>query len=664
MDAKERMEELVKILDKANDDYYNKDNPTMEDYEYDRLMVELEKLEALHPEFKDPNSPTSRVGGEALKKFESVTHEVPMMSLADAFSYDELREFDSRVRKVTPDACYVCELKIDGLSVSLRYENGILVRAATRGNGVKGENITSNVRTIKSVPLKLSKPLTLEVRGEIFMPKKSLIKLNEERELNEEELFANCRNAAAGSIRQLDPKVAAKRNLDVFLYYATTGFGVDNQNDALKEMANIGFKVNPNYQLCRNIDEVIEYISKMGEMRDSLPYDIDGIVLKVNSFKEQEELGVTSKYPKWAIAYKFPPTEVHTKLNDIIFQVGRTGNITPVACFKPVEVQGSVISRATLHNEDFIIERNIHINDTIVIRKAGDVIPEVVKAVEEERGADAKPFVMISRCPSCNEPIVRKPGEADYYCVNPNCEEKRINSLIHFASKPAYDIDTLGEKMVRLLYQKGLVRSIPEIFTLYTKKDEMLNLDRMGQKSVDKLLNAIEESKKQDLSRLIFGLGIRHCGAKVSRILAQTYLSLDSLLDADFEAMRQIQDIGEVIASEVVAWFKDEDNQRLVSTLKELGLKTSEDKVEVKESFFTGKKVVLTGSLTKYERSEAKRIIEALGGKCIDSVSKNTNVVIAGESAGSKLEKARTLGIRVMSEDEFLQIIEEANMEE
>ncbi len=661
MEIKQRMEELVRILDKANDDYYNKDNPTMEDYEYDRLMVELEKLEEKYPEYKDPNSPTSRVGGEALKKFESVTHDVPMMSLADAFSYDELRDFDSKVRKIEPEACYVCELKIDGLSVSLKYEDGILVRAATRGNGVKGENITSNVRTIKSVPLKLSKPLTLEVRGEIFMPKKSLIKLNEERKLNEEELFANCRNAAAGSIRQLDPKVAAKRNLDVYLYYATAGFGVDNQYDALKEMANIGFKVNPNYELCKSIDEVINYITKMGEMRESLPYDIDGIVIKVNSFKNQEEIGVTSKYPKWAIAYKFPPTEVHTKLNDIIFQVGRTGNITPVACFNPVEVQGSVISRASLHNEDFIKERNIHINDTIVIRKAGDVIPEVVKAVEEERSADALPFVMITKCPSCGQDIIRKPGEADYYCINPNCEEKRINALIHFASKPAYDIDTLGEKMVRLLYENELVKSIPDIFTLYTKRDELLKLERTGQKSVDKLLNAIEESKKQDLSRLIFGLGIRHCGAKVSRILAQTYLSLDNLFNVEYEDMRQISDIGDVIASEVTSWFRDEDNRNLVNTLKELGLKTSEDKVEIKESFFTGKKIVLTGSLQSYERSEAKRIIESLGGKCIDSVSKNTNIVIAGESAGSKLDKARALGIQVMSEEEFLQILANTN---
>lgn len=657
MNDKERMEELVKILDKANNDYYVLDAPTMEDYEYDKLMVELTKLEELHPEYKDPNSPTSRVGGEALKKFESVTHDVPMMSLADAFSYDELREFDQRVRKICPDACYVCELKIDGLSVSLKYENGRLQRAATRGNGVKGENITSNAKTIKSIPLSLNVPLTAEVRGEIFMPKKSLIKLNLEREENEEELFANCRNAAAGSIRQLDPKVTAKRNLDVFLYYATSGVNVNNQYDALCKMKELGFKVNPNFRLCKNIDEVIAYIEQMGQKRDLLPYDIDGIVLKVNDFKEYDEIGVTAKYPKWAIAYKFPPVEVHTKLNDIIFQVGRTGNITPVACFKPVLVQGSVIARATLHNEDFIKERDIHINDTIVIRKAGDVIPEVVKAIPEERGKDAKPFLMIKECPCCHMPLERKPGEADYYCVNPLCDEKRINSLIHFASKPAYDIDTLGEKLVRSLYENKLIQDIPDIFTLKDHRLELEALERMGKKSIDKLLNAIEESKKQDLSRLIFGLGIRHCGAKVSRILANHYKSMDAIIESGYENMRQIDDIGEVIASEIDSYFKNESNINLITRLKELGLKMTENVQEIKESYFTGKKVVLTGSLAHFERSEAKKIIESLGGKAVDSVSKNTNIVIAGEAAGSKLLKARELGIEIMDEDAFIAII-------
>lgn len=658
--SKERIEELVNILEKANHDYYVMDNPAMEDYEYDKLMVELEQLENKYPEFKLPNSPTSRVGGEALKKFESVTHDVPMMSLQDAFSYEELKEFDNRVKKVAPNATYVCELKIDGLSVSLKYENGILTRAATRGNGSKGENITSNVKTIKSVPLKLKTNLTAEVRGEIFMPKKSFIKLNLEREENEEELFANCRNAAAGSIRVLDPKITAKRKLDVFLYYATSGVDVSTQYDALKGLRELGFKVNPYFRHCNNIDEAISFIEEIKEIRDTLDYDIDGIVLKVNDFNSYDEIGVTAKYPKWAIAYKYPPVEVHTKLNEIIFQVGRTGNITPVACFKPVLVQGSMISRATLHNEDFIKERDIHINDTIVIRKAGDVIPEVVKAIKEERKEDAIPFKMIDNCPCCGSKLVRKPSEADYFCMNPSCDEKRINSLIHFASKPAYDIDTLGEKLVRILYQNKYIIQISDIFRLKDKYLKLIALERMGTKSVDKLLDAIEQSKKQDLSRLLFGLGIRHCGAKVSRILALHFSSIDNIINASYEELCQIDDIGEVIASDVRAYFDDEDNLKLIEELKQLGLTTSIEKVEVKQSYFTNKKIVLTGSLSSFERSEAKRIIESLGGKTQDSVSKKTDLVIAGEAAGSKLDKAISFGIEVIDEQRFKEIIEQS----
>lgn len=658
--SKERIEELVNILEKANHDYYVMDSPTMEDYEYDKLMVELEQLENKYPEFKLPNSPTSRVGGEALKKFESVTHDVPMMSLQDAFSYEELKEFDNRVKKVVPNATYVCELKIDGLSVSLKYENGILTRAATRGNGTKGENITSNVKTIKSVPLKLKTNLTAEVRGEIFMPKKSFIKLNLEREENEEELFANCRNAAAGSIRVLDPKITAKRKLDVFLYYATSGVDVSTQYDALEGLKKLGFKVNPYFRHCNNIDEVISFIEEIKEIRDTLDYDIDGIVLKVNDFNSYDEIGVTAKYPKWAIAYKYPPVEVHTKLNEIIFQVGRTGNITPVACFKPVLVQGSMISRATLHNEDFIKERDIHINDTIVIRKAGDVIPEVVKAIKEERKEDAIPFKMIDKCPCCGSTLVRKLGEADYFCMNPSCDEKRINSLIHFSSKPAYDIDTLGEKLVRILYQNKYISKISDIFRLKDKYLELIALERMGTKSVDKLLDAIEESKKQDLSRLLFGLGIRHCGAKVSRILALHFSSIDNIINASYEELCQIDDIGEVIAKDVRSYFDDKENLKLIEELKQLGLTTSIEKVEVKQSYFTNKKIVLTGSLSSFERSQAKRIIESLGGKTQDSVSKKTDIVIAGEAAGSKLDKAISLGIEVINEQRFKEIIEQS----
>ncbi len=657
----ERMKELARILEKANYDYYVLDNPTMEDFEFDKLLVELEELEKKHPELKDPNSPTTHVGGEAISKFSQVTHKSPMMSLSDAFSYSELKDFDTRVKEVYPERSYECELKIDGLSVSLVYQNGVLTRAATRGNGTVGDDVTNNVRTIKSIPLKLKDKIDLEVRGEIFMPKKSLIKLNEERKLNEESLFANCRNAASGSLKLLDPKVVAKRGLDAFLYYLTSGIETTTQSESLEKMKELGFKVNPYSRLCCSLEEVYKYIEEIAQIRPTLPYDIDGIVLKVNNKKMYDALGVTAKYPKWAIAYKFPPEEVKTKLISVTFQVGRTGNITPVANFNPVLVQGSTISRATLHNEDFIKERDIHEGDTIVIRKAGDVIPEVVKSIKEERVIGASPIKFIDVCPCCKSKLVRIEGEADYYCQNVNCPERVRQGLIHFASKPAYDIDSLGEQLITTLFNEGLIKTIPDIFKLKDKKDILINLDRMGEKSVNKLLDAIEESKNNELDRLIFGLGIRHVGAKVAKILANKYLTLDNLINANFEELSQIEDIGEIIANSVIDYFKNEVNLSIIEELKNLGLKTQKEKVQIKESYFTGKKVVLTGSLTHFERSEAKKIIESLGGKTIDSVSKNTNIVLVGENPGSKYDKAIQLGIEIMSEDEFIKIVEEIN---
>ena len=655
----ERMKELVNILNKANYDYYVLDNPTMDDFEFDKLLVELTNLEEKYPEHKDPNSPTAHVGGEAITGFESVTHEIQMMSLEDAFSFEELKEFDNRVRSVYPNASYMCELKIDGLSVSLVYKNGFLVEASTRGNGFVGDLVTSNVKTIKSIPLKVEGNLDLEVRGEIFMPKKSLIRLNLERESNEEPLFANCRNAASGSLKLLDPKVVSKRGLDCFLYYLTTGVVVDTQEEALIKMKELGFKVNPNSRHCKTIEDVYEYINEMKEIRDSLPYDIDGIVLKVNELSSHDELGVTAKYPKWAIAYKFPPEEVKTRLESITYQVGRTGNITPVANFKPVFVQGSVISRATLHNEDFIKERDIHEGDSIIIRKAGDVIPEVVRAEIADRLPNAKRIEFIKTCPCCGSVLERVEGEADYYCLNKDCSEKKINALIHFASKPAYDIDTLGDSLIRVLYEKKFIFSIADIFRLDTKYEELVSLDRMGKKSVEKLINAIEESKKNPLDKLIFGLGIRHSGAKVSKILARHYLSIDSLMNASFEELSNIEDIGEIIAQSVVDYFRDQANIDLINELKSLGLNMIEEKQEIKESFFTGKKIVITGTLSKYGRSEAKKLIESLGGKTVDSVSSKTDILIKGEDAGSKYEKALKLGIYIMDEAEFISKVEE-----
>ena len=493
------------------------------------------------------------------------------------------------------------------------------------------------------------------------MPKKSLIKLNEERALNEEQLFANCRNAASGSLKLLDPKIVAKRGLDAFLYYLTSGVENHKQSEALDIMKNLGFKVNPYSKLCKSIDEVFEYIDSISKIRDDLPYDIDGVVLKLNNKDLYEKIGVTAKYPKWAIAYKFPPLEVKTKLLDVIYQVGRTGNITPVASFTPVLVQGSTISRATLHNEDFIKERDIHEGDTIVIRKAGDVIPEVVRACKEEREINAKPISFIKLCPCCNSPLVRIEGEADYYCLNTNCKERRKNELIHFVSKQAYDIDSFGEQLVTTLFDGAIISNIVDIFTLKDKKDILLNLERMGEKSVNKLLNAIEESKSRPLDRLLFGLGIRHVGAKVAKTLANKYSSIDEIANASYLELSKIDDIGDIIARSVVEYFSKEENIELINKLKELGLNMNSLKVEIKESYFTGKKVVLTGSLSHFERSEAKSIIERLGGKTVDSVSKKTDIVIVGENAGSKYDKAISLGIKIMSEDDFIKIIEENN---
>lgn len=653
-----RINELKEILNEASEAYYVYDNPIMEDYEYDKLLDELIKLEDEHPELKTADSPTNRIGGEVLSKFVKVTHTEKMMSLADAFSYDDLRAFDERVKAVAANATYLCELKIDGLSVSLKYENGILVQGATRGNGSVGENITHNVKTIKSIPLKLKNDLSLEVRGEIFMPKKSFIALNLEREANEEELFANCRNAAAGSVRQLDSSIAAKRNLDAFLYYYLNQ-DVKTQEDSLIEMKNLGFKVNPLYRHCNNIDEVISYIEEMGASRPDLPYDIDGIVIKVNEMDLHTIIGETVKYPKWAIAYKFPPEEVSTKLLEITFQVGRTGVITPVANFKPVFVQGSLISKATLHNEDYILAKDIHINDTVIIRKAGDVIPEVVKPIIEERNSDCIPFKMIDYCPCCNSKLSRIEGEADYYCINPECNEKLINKLIHFASKPAYNIDSLGDKLCEQLYNAGYLNKISDIFRLKDKYNELIVLPGLGQKSIDNLLSAIEASKNNNLDQLIFGLGIRHCGAKISKLLCKKFKDIDGLINSTYEDIISIGDIGDAIAVEFRKYMDNPDNIALINELKELGLKMTFDMGEIKENYFTNKKCVLTGTLASMGRGDAKKLIEGFGGALSDSVSKKTDILILGENPGSKYDKAVKLGIYIMKEEEFLEKIKE-----
>ncbi len=646
----ERLNEIKEILNKASEAYYTKDMPIMEDYEYDKLMNELIKIEEEHPELKTLDSPTNRIGGEVLTKFKKVTHETKMASLSDAFSYEELYDFDKRVKEVAPEAKYLCELKIDGLSVSLKYSNGILVEASTRGNGLVGEDITHNVRTIKSVPLKLKNNDSLEVRGEIYMPRESLRKLNLEREEAGEDIFANCRNAAAGSVRQLDSKVASKRNLDAFLYYYMED-DILTQEEALIKMRELGFNVNPNYMLCNSMDDVIKYIEKMGELRPNLPYDIDGIVIKVNQLELHSIIGETVKYPKWAIAYKFPPEEVKTQLLDIIYQVGRTGVITPVGVFKPVSLAGSVVSKATLHNEDYIKMKDVHIGDIVTLHKAGDVIPEVVGPVLEER-KEIKPFVMIDKCPCCGEALKRYEGEADWYCINPLCKDKLINKLIHFASKPAYNIDSLGDKLSRLLFELGYLTDVSSIFNLKFNYNELVNIPGLGEKSITNLLNAIEESKKNNLDRLVFGLGIRHVGAKAALIISKRFKDIDGIINATFEELSNLDDIGEVIARCVVDYFNNPLNLELIERLKNLGLNTKYIGEELIEGFFTGKKVVLTGTISM-PRDEAKMLIMKQGGKISESVSKKTDIVIAGEAAGSKLDKAKELGIYIMDDKEF-----------
>ena len=658
MDILNRINELKKILTDAGIAYYVNDNPTMEDYEYDKLMTELISLEEKYPEYKTLDSPTNKIGGEILTKFEKVNHEIKMMSLADAFSYDELRDFDNRVKSIASEATYLCELKIDGLSVSLKYEKGILVRGATRGNGSIGENITHNVKTIKSIPLKLVKDIDIEVRGEIFMPKASFIELNKEREENEEELFANCRNAAAGSVRQLDSKIAAKRNLDAFLYY-NLDQNVRTQEEALLSMKALGLKINNLYKHAKDIDEVIEYIESIAKIRDSLPYDIDGIVIKVNELDLHNIIGETIKYPKWAIAYKFPPEEVKTKLIDIIYQVGRTGVITPVGVFKPVFVQGSLISKATLHNEDYIKMKDIHVNDNVIIHKAGDVIPEVVGPVLEDRGNDIIEFKMIDKCPCCGYPLKRIDTEADYYCTNPNCKEKLVNGLIHFASKPAYDIDTLGEKVVKDLYELGYITNIPSIFTLKGCYSELIKIPGYGEKSIDKLLDSIEKSKENNLDKLLFGLGIRHCGGKVSKLICKKYANMDNIMNATLEDIANIPDCGEVIAKSIYEYMHDENNLKLIERLKELGLNMEYNMGDIKVNYFTNKKCVLTGTLSSMGRTEAKALIESFGGSLSESVSKKTDILILGDNPGSKYDKAKALGIYIMEEPEFLEKIKE-----
>ncbi|MGN1344487.1 MAG: NAD-dependent DNA ligase LigA [Traorella sp.] len=655
--SKERILELREILNQLAKEYYEYDAPSVSDQEYDRYMQELIDLENQYPEMYDPNSPTQKVGGEVLEGFIKVEHTKRMISLANAFNYDDLLAFDERIRKIFPKATYQVELKMDGLAMSLHYSNGQLKQALTRGDGYVGEDVTHNVKTIQSVPKQIPYKEDLEVRGEVIMPKEVFEKLNEERKANHEEPFANPRNAAAGSIRQLDSNIAKKRQLDAYWYFLMDPEkeGIQTQKEALEFMTSLGIKTNPIRKICLNMKEVWEFIQEMTQKRNQLPYDIDGMVIKVNELTTWDEIGETAKAPKWAIAYKFPAEEVITKLKDIKITVGRTGKITPNAVLEPVRVAGSLVSAATLHNEDMIKAKDVRINDFVVIRKAGDIIPEVVRSLKERRDKTSQEYVFPKTCPVCNSILVRYPDEAAHYCINQDCPARVCESIIHFASREAMNIDTLGNKRVELFCEKGLLKTVEDIYRLKDKKEVLLNMEGFKEKSVEKLLEAIENSKNNPLEDLIFGLGIRQVGKKAAKILAQKFQTMDHLMNASLEELTMIKDIGEITAQSILDYFSLASNQELVYHLKEMGCRMESETQEVVESIFTNKTVVLTGSLTLFTREEAQALLEKLGATCTKSVSKKTNLVIYGENAGSKLQKALQLGISIMDEATFME---------
>lgn len=661
MDPKERIEELRKTLRKWGHEYYVLDQPTVSDQEYDQLMQELINLEEKYPEYQSASSPTVRIGGEVLDKFEKVEHDHPMMSLSNAFNHKDLRLFDERVKKNTDkEFHYFVELKIDGLAGSLKYQEGEFIQAATRGNGTIGENVTQNVRTIYSIPLQIKETRPLEVRGEIFMSKDAFIKANIEREDQGNELFKNPRNAAAGSLRQLDSKIAAKRQLDMFVYSLMTPevFDIHTHEEALSFVKDLGFKVNPLSKRCDTIDEVIALVEEYTTKRNTLSYEIDGVVVKVNELSLYEEIGYTAKSPKWAIAYKFPAEEVITKVQDITFQVGRTGQITPVATFDTVLVQGSSVSRATLHNEDYIRQKDIRYGDYVKIKKAGDIIPEVVSVVVEQRPSDSVPFDMISHCPVCEEPIVKKAGEADHFCVNPDCPAKKMEGLVHFVSRKAMNIEGLGERIIEQFYNDQLITTIVDIYTLKDKREILITKEGFGVKSIDKMLENIEKSKSNNAHQLLFGLGIRHVGEKVSKVIMSYAKNVFELFDITKSDLIEIDEIGEVIAESVVSYFQNEENRKQLEMLKDLGINMTyeikkSDKLDLQDKTF-----VLTGKLEQFTRNEAKDMIELRGGKVTGSVSNKTDYVVAGSDAGSKLDKANDLGVKVLSESEFLDLLD------
>lgn len=652
-----RMDELVNIINEASIKYYVHDNPSITDQEYDDYYSELVKLEEKYPNLKRSDSPTLRVGGKVVDKFEKVTHETPMLSFDDIFNEDEIVLFDERIKKTCPNAIYTLEPKMDGLSGSLLYENGVLKRAATRGDGIIGENITHNVETIKSVPLKLNKKLDIEVRGEIYMSKASFKKCNKEREEKGDDLFANPRNAAAGSVRQLDSKIAAKRNLDFMAYFIPNPdkYGIKTQSEALEFLKELGFKTNYKLNgLAKDVNDIINYIDDLGSKRPNLPFEIDGVVLKVNSLEDEAKLGFTERVPRWGIAYKFPAEEVLTTLKEIKFTVGRTGKITPNALFSPVHVAGSVISKATLHNEDYCLDKDVRIGDVISIRKAGDVIPEVVEVKKERRTGKEIPFKMIENCPMCASKLVKE--DANYFCKNDLCPARKMEALIHFASRNAMNIDGLGERIIEDFYNMGFIKSISDIYLLSNHKEDLIELEGFGEKSVNNLLISIENSKNNSLEKVLFALGIRHVGKKTAKILAKRYKNIDNIINANIDELTNVNDIGEIIAKSVRLYFDDSINLKLIENLKNMGL-NFEYKNDSSDDTLSGMTFVLTGTLERYKREELTKVLEDKGAKVTNSVTKKTTGVIVGDKPGSKYDKALKLGVKIYKEEDVLNIL-------
>ena len=661
MSAQKRIEELINLINYHNEKYYNQDSPEIEDFEYDNLMKELIKLEEENPELKRNDSPSNRVGGKPLDKFEQVVHKIPMLSLSNAYSWEDLKDFDSRVREAAgSDVEYVVEFKIDGLSVGLNYNNGIFESGATRGNGIVGENITKNLMTIKNIPLNIDEKGELTVRGEVYISKKDFEEINKIQEEQDQPLYANPRNLAAGSLRQLDSKLTAKRPLDIFIFNLEdiNSKQFKTHSESLEYLKQLGFHVSPEFKVFKTMDEIIEYIKYWTEHREDLGFGIDGMVIKVNNLAQREQMGYTAKSPRWAIAYKFPAERKETKLLDIVVEVGRTGTITPTAVLEPIRLAGTTVSRATLHNEDYINEKDIKINDTVLVQKAGDIIPQVVEVIKEKRTGEEIEFKMPEECPVCGEPTVRLEGEAAVKCINISCPAQIRRGIIHFASREAMDIDGLGESIITLLLKQGLIKDISDLY--YLKKEQISVLERMGDKSATNLINAINKSKENDLWRFINGLGIKLIGTKAAKILASEFKDLDKLMNATEQELINLEEFGQTMADSVVEFFKEEKNISVIEKLKEAGVNTKliESDDEDIPKIFEKMKIVLTGTLPTLKRNDAKEMIEKRGGKATSSVSKSTSFVLAGEEAGSKLTKANDLGIKVIDEEKFLQLID------